>query len=239
MKRLFTILLLVLPGLLCLAQGEDIINDPMAARRPVPSFHAIEVNAGIDIYLSQGAEDALVLSAANRGERDHIRAEVKDGVLYLTFQGKRNGSAWKNGHLRAYISCRDLSMLKASAGSDVIVKGGLRVDQLELQLSGGSDFVGSVEAEKFFIRQSGGSDVRVKGKVQNLKVEGSGGSDFLGKELEATYAIIEMSGGSDARLSVTKEIYADASGGSDIHYTGNPVIRHKSASGAGKIRANR
>jgi hypothetical protein len=69
----------------------------------------------------------------------------------------------------------------------------------------------------------------------NVKIDASGGSDFNGFELTAEYAIIQTSGGSDAAITVTKEMAAEASGGSDINYKGNPVIKYKSASGGGSV----
>jgi hypothetical protein len=71
--------------------------------------------------------------------------------------------------------------------------------------------------------------------VVNLRVDGSGGSDFKGSGLAAEYAIIQVSGGSDATLTVTKELAAEATGGSDINYYGNPVIKYKSATGGGSV----
>jgi hypothetical protein len=106
-----------------------------------------------------------------------------------------------------------------------------------MDLSGGSDFNGQVTATNLTIDQSGGSDTHIKGKAVNLRVEASGGSDFNGYELTAEYAIFKASGGSDAEITVTKELAAEASGGSDVSYKGSPVIKYKSSSGGSSVKS--
>ena len=69
----------------------------------------------------------------------------------------------------------------------------------------------------------------------DAKIVASGGSDFRGYDLIAENAIIQTSGGSDASITVTKEMAAMASGGSDVKYKGNPVVKYKSANGGGSV----
>jgi hypothetical protein len=157
---------------------------------------------------------------------------VENGVLRIYLD---QGWNWKFKKLRAYVSVKEITKLRASGGSDIIVKDSLRCDKLNIVLSGGSDFAGKVTANFLTVEQSGGSDVNIKGHVVNAKLGASGGSDFKGYELIADYAIIQTSGGSDASITVLKEMAATASGGSGVHYKGNPVVKYRSASGGASI----
>ena len=207
-----------------------------AQARSVGSFHAIKVEDGVDLYLTQGNQEAVAVSASNEEYRDNIVTKVENGVLRI-YYGERSGFSitWKNRKLKAYISAKALDEIKASGGSDVIIQGTLTATKLNFDLSGGSDFIGDVKSTELEIEQSGGSDVSISGTATNLKVSGSGGSDFNGYKLVADYVVIHVSGGSDAQLMVNKELYAEASGGSDIDYKGNPDIRHKSSSGGSSV----
>lgn len=214
---------------------EKVIYDANAEKRAVAGFHSIRVSNGIDVYITQSAKEGVVVSATEVSHREKIKTVVENGELKIYFDQGWGGWNWKNRKLKAYIAVKSLKAIKASGGSDVIVQGVLNTAQLAMHFSGGSDFNGKVSVTDLTIDQSGGSDVRIKGNAVNVKVEASGGSDFKGYDLIAAYAILQASGGSDAELTVTKEIAAEASGGSDINYKGNPVVKYKSASGGGSV----
>jgi hypothetical protein len=234
MYKAVTMPILLLISCLACAQ-EKVIYDANAQKRSVASFQRIRVSDGIDLYLSQGTEEEVVVSAAEASYRDKIRTVVEDGELKIDYDQSIMGWNWNTRKLKAYVAVKSLKAIRATGGSDVIIQGVLNGDQLSLKLSGGSDFTGAVAVTDLTIDQSGGSDVRIKGRAVNVKVEASGGSDFKGYELAAEYAIIDVSGGSDATISVSKEMAAEASGGSDINYKGNPVIKYKSESGGGSV----
>lgn len=207
-----------------------VINDANAQPRSVSGFSSIDVSDGIDVYLTQGNEETVVVSASSKEYVDKITTRVENGVLKIYF-GRESGISitWRDRKLKAYISVKTLESIDASAGSDVIVKGTLTLNKLKMDLSGGSDFVGNVKINELVVEMSGGSDVRLSGSATNVKIDASGGSDFSGYALAADYVVIDASGGSDAEISVSKELYAEATGGSDIDYKGSPVIKHSSS----------
>jgi hypothetical protein len=211
---------------------EKTFYDANAEKRTVGSFQTIKVFDGIDLYIMQGTEEGVVVSATEIAQRDKMKTVVENGELKISLEGGWN---WKNRKLKAYVSVKSLEKLRASGGSDIIVQGELKADKLSLVLTGGSDFKGQVAVKDLTIDQSGGSDVSIKGNAVNVKIDASGGSDFKGFDLVAEYAIIQASGGSDAAITVNKEMAAEASGGSDVNYKGSPVIKYKSASGGGSV----
>jgi hypothetical protein len=234
MSKILMAPILLLISSLAFAQ-EKVIYDANAEKRSVGSFQTVRISDGIDLYLTGGNEDGVVVSAKEVADRNKIMTVVEDGELKIYFDRGLMGWNWKNLKLKAYVAVKSLKGVKASGGCDVFVQGTLNSTDLSMKLSGGSDFTGNVAVTNLAIEQSGGSDVRIKGNVVNLKVDAGGGSDFKGAGLSAEYAIIMVSGGSDATLTVTKELAAEASGGSDVNYYGNPVIKYKSASGGGSV----
>ncbi|HEX4849758.1 MAG TPA: head GIN domain-containing protein [Puia sp.] len=236
MRKLLCLLAFAGIGLLSYAQNSNVIKDNNAQVRNVKGFHAIHVSNGIDLYLSQGNE-AVAVSASNTDYRDKIKTEVEDGVLkiYIEHDGMHFNFGWHNAKLKAYVSVATLDQLEASGGSDVYLQGSIKTNKLEVGLSGGSDMKGSLEVADLSINQSGGSDVDIKGKVTNLDIEASGGSDFNGYDLVTDNCRISASGGSDTHVTVNKELSANASGGSDIFYKGQGVIKNMKSSGSSSI----
>ena len=227
MRKAILILFALLINYLSFSQ--DIINDANAEKRTVESFHGIHVASGIDLYLVQGNEQSVAVSAANTRYRDKITTNVKDGVLEIKYDDADITISLRNRKLKAYVSVTTIDELRASGGSDVDIKSGLKAENLQLSLSGGSDFKGAIQAARLVVRISGGSDVHISGKVTDLSVRASGGSDFTGYDLVAEKVYIKASGGSDAGLTVNRELSVEASGGSDVYYKGNGVITHMNA----------
>jgi hypothetical protein len=213
------------------------INDANAQSRTVTGFHAIKISHGIDLYLSQGNDEAVAVSASSTNYRDKIKTEVENGVLKIYLENE-HGFSWSTGNhkLKAYVSFKMLDELTASGGSDVFFESEIAVPKLAISLSGGSDLTkGSVKINDLSLNQSGGSDVNISGTVTNLKVVASGGSDLKAYDLVTDICDVQASGGSDTHITVNKELNINASGGSDVHYKGTGVVRELRSSGSSSV----
>lgn len=236
MKKLFSIVCLLCVA--AFAKAQKVINDPNVQVRTVSgTFSGVSVSGGIDLFLSYG-DEAVAVSAERTEHRDRIKTEIVNGTLRIWYESKTGitlniGDAKK---LRAYVSYKTLKSLDASGGSDVTVDGTIKSAELRLGLSGGSDFKGKVEVENLKVNQSGGSDINISGRTTALSVDASGGSDFNGYDLTTEICDLEASGGSDIEVTANKELSAQASGASDIHYRGKPSVKKAQASGASEVK---
>lgn len=232
MKKLAFTAILLSTVSFCLAQKT--VYDPNAILREVKGFHAIKVSDGIDLIISQG-EEAVAVSASEEKLVERIKTVVNNGVLHISFDEPGRLSWNTNRKLKAYISYKTLNALSASGGCDVTIEGSLKTNELNLGISGGSDFRGKIEVDHFNIDQSGGSDVDVSGTAKEVSINASGGSDFNGYHLVTDICSIEASGGSDVEITVNKELTARASGASDISYRGSASIKESKTSGASSV----
>jgi Putative auto-transporter adhesin, head GIN domain len=235
MKKIFLSVLLVSATAFAIAQ-KTIVNDANAEKRNVSGFNAIRVSNAIDLYLTQGDEDGVAVSATETKYRDRIKTEVKDGTLKIWYDNE--GFSWTHGNkkMRAYVSFKNISKLHASGASDVFVNGTLKAADLELELSGASDFKGALDIANLKAHISGASDITATGKVGSLRIDASGASDFKGYDLTAQTCEAEATGASDIKITVDKELTASASGASDIIIKGNAVIKKMSNSGASSVK---
>ena len=236
MKNFTLLSVFTLAGVMAVAQNPKVITDPNAQKRTVSSFHGIAIQSGIDLYLNQGGDEAVAVSASDPEYRDRIITEVEDGILHIRLDDKSHWNwGWGNRKLKAYVSCKVLDQLKASGGSDVYIDEAIKSQKLELHLSGGSDLHGKLQVGELTVGQSGGADVFISGSASQLDVHVSGGSDFHGYDLTVDDCHAQASGGSDVYVTVNKELDAIASGGSDIHYKGNGTVRETHTSGSGSV----
>ena len=196
-------------------------------------FRKIEISHGLDLYLTQGP--AKVVVKADDNLQDMIIVEKIGNTLKLKVA---KGSIRKAEAMDVYVSVQQLEAISASGGSDVYSEEKLQLDKFTINASGGSDLKLELDANELYCDLSGGSDTELRGSVTMLKVNASGGSDFEAKKLTAEKCKLRTSGGSDSWVHVTGEIDVEASGSSDVHYTGRPKVLHQRASGAADIHAN-
>lgn len=216
--------------------AQQVISDANAQQRNISSFHAIKVSHAIDLYISQGNEEGVAVSAKNDEYRDKIKTAVENGVLKIWYD--EDSKFWKNSgskNLKAYISFKTLNNLTASGASDVQFVSKIKVNDLTINLGGASDLKGFVEASSLKIDLSGASDMTISGSASNLTIEASGASDFKGFDLQTENCTVKANGASSVKITVSKEINAQASGASEVHFRGSGVIKDLKTSGASNV----
>ena len=212
------------------------VEDPNVTLRTLSEeFHEVHVSNAFRLYLSQSDETALAVSAEDAETIGRIKTEVKNGVLYIGFDGQQKWYG-RSKKPTAYLSFRQLSRIKGSGATQIISEGNIRADQLDIDLSGASDFTASVQAARLSIDLSGASDIKLRGRVDSLFLKSSGASDLKAYDLEAAFASVNVSGASDSKIFVTQELKARASGASSIKYKGGARITDMENSGASSIK---
>ncbi len=223
--------------LVSMGQEKVVVNDPLAQVREVGSFSEISVSGGIDLYLSPDEKETVVVSAKSEEYRDRIVTKVSGNRLEIYFNDKGR-MRWPDMRLKVYVSFRQLKKLSASGSSDVFVNGIIRADELEIKISGASDFNAAIDVNSLHLRQSGSSDSKISGRAAFLDIDISGASDVKAFDLRSDVCNAKASGASDISITVNKEISAEASGSSDISYRGSGVTKNVRTSGSSSLRKN-
>ena len=148
--------------------AQTVINDKNVEERNVPSFSAIKVSGGIEVYLSQADNEALAVSASDEETRNDIKTEVKNGVLNIWFDGGKIRFN-SNRNLRAYISFKTLQSLEASGACEFIVNDIFKAHDIRIKLSGACDMKGKIDFDNLQLDMSGASTFKAGGYVRNLK----------------------------------------------------------------------
>lgn len=236
MKNFTLATVFVLAGAVAFGQNPKVINDPNAQKRVVGDFHGIKVSGGIELYLTQGDEEAVAVSASDPELRDRLRTEVKDGILHIYLDDQWWHWGWSgNLKLKAYVSCKTLDQLRGAGGANIHVDQSIRSERLDVHLSGGGQMHGKFEAGQMTAGVSGGGELYLSGTTGMLDVRVSGGGGFHGYELAADSCEAHVSGGGDVFITVNKSLDATVHGGGDIRYKGNASIRETRTSGGGNI----
>ena len=235
MKKTFFAIVAIMISCAAFAQGKT-YNDPHAEVRNVKNFHAIKVSTGIHLYLTQGNEEAVAVSASEKEYRDRIKTEVTDnGVLKIYYDNKWNEWNSDGKELKAYVSCKMLDALRGSAGAHVDVDGTIHSNKLSIDFSSGASFKGSVTVTDLTAETSSGAHSTISGTASNIKTEASSGSHLDADDLQADIAEADASSGGHIELNVSKELSASASSGGHVHYKGNATIKDINTSSGGAV----
>ena len=235
MKKLQVMLMAMLVSASLFAQT---INDPNAEPRKVGSFHAIRVSNAFEVYISQGGEDAVAISASKPEYKEKIITKVENGVLIIRFEDDKkfwNSLRGDRQRLKAYISIKKIDKLDVSGACDVFFEQGLSAEELVVHLSGASNMKGKIDAKKLSVDISGASDGTISGNAADLKVVASGASDFKGFDMVTNYCDAKATGASSVNITVNKELSAHASGASSVRFKGEGLIRDIKTSGASNV----
>lgn len=242
------------------AVAQNVVYDANAQVRQVGPFNKIRVSSAITLYLSQGKQEAVAVSAGDEKYTERIKTEVRNGVLNIYVEnGAWNNWNWGNRSLKAYVTIDEIKGLDASGASTVRVTDGLNVNDFDLQLSGAStlkiqgginsnggkldievngasNMTTAIKAGEVKFNLSGASQVNLEGSAGGLNVEVSGASDFKGYGFAVENCRVEASGASSVNITVNKKLDAQASGASSVGYKGDAVITNLDVSGASNVK---
>ena len=240
MKKWSLLVCGMLLSILLSAQNETIVADKDAEVRDLKDFHGVKVAGNIDLYISQGPEEVVAVSASSQEVKDDIITEVRDGILSV--HPKKGSNWWKMGwntigkKIRVYVAARNIDYINSAGSGNVYGSGEIKTDKLTLVVSGSGNVDGFVRTEELSVDQSGSSNIRLKGisKTSNFVMSGSG--NLYSYDLVTEISDIDISGSGNVELTSNKEVSAKISGSGNIRIKGNAGFRNVSTSGSGKIR---
>jgi len=200
--------------------------------RPVTEdFDRVRGSAGLDVYLTEGSENKIVVEADDN-LMDIIETEIHNGKLHVTTTKSIGRSKSKKVH----ITYTKLSSIEASSGADVIGNSVVKNESLTLESSSGADLQVEVIAKEVFADASSGSDLRVSGRATRLRADASSGSDIKAKDLEVLTCIADASSGADITVNVKESLTVEASSGGDVKYYGDPAAVSARDGYSGNVR---
>lgn len=202
----------------------------------IGDFESIDVSHAFEIVFSPQVAEGTAELTAPVNLFDCIGSEVDDdGCLNVEYiRNVRLGSGIANPVLRLS-SAEKFSSIDMTGATKVSSEDTLRLEDLEIEVSGASGIELALMADKLYIRTSGASGAVLEGSCKELGIKVSGASKTDAQSLKADYCDVECSGASKISVWCGKEIVLDCSGASKIDIYGPGVIAKQSVSGASSI----
>ncbi|MCF6308476.1 MAG: DUF2807 domain-containing protein [Flavobacteriaceae bacterium] len=200
-------------------------------RNVTADFDKVRGSSGIDVYLTKGTENKIVVEA-DENLQDIIETNISNGKLTIRTSQNIGWAKAKKVHV-TYVS---LTSIEASSGADVIGNSVIRSENLSLNASSGSDLEVEVFSKNITAESSSGADLNVSGKANYLDASASSGSDLNAKKLQVVTCSAKASSGASISVNVKDKLNAKASSGGDVKYYGDPVSVTKKDGHSGSIR---
>jgi hypothetical protein len=230
--------LFLITGFVIAALGQKTINDPNAQKRAVSDYHGVAVSGSIELFLTQGNEESVVISADDTKWRDKVVTEVRDGILHIYLDSKNRLQFDWSLHpkrLRAYVSVKDIDYLSSSGSGKTHIEDGLKAEKLKVDISGSGNVDGKLLVKDLNLGLSGSANADLSGNAENSDLHISGSGNIRSYDFTTAFCKASISGSGNVRITVTKELSAHISGSGNVSIKGDGLIRDYSASGSGKF----
>ncbi|MEO9570556.1 MAG: head GIN domain-containing protein [Polaribacter sp.] len=199
-------------------------------RKTSSKFSGIKVSTGIDLYVTQGAKNKIIVEA-DENLHDIIMTEVEDGILKVYSEK----SIWRAKARKVHVTIKNLNSIKATSGSDVYGKGIIKTDEISIAATSGADIKITVDATSVETSSTSGSDIRVSGISTNHASSATSGASIDAYDLESKNVIAKATSGADINVFASEKLEAKATSGGDIDFKGNPKSVNKKSSSGGSI----
>jgi len=186
--------------------------------RPVSGFTALGLSAPIQVELTLGDRESVVLEG-DEALLAKVETVVEGNSLKIRNR-KRDESDWSLGwtrkSLRARIVAKRIDAIAISGSGDVHAR----------ELSGDS----------LAIAISGSGDVAIdSGKVASLSVRIAGSGDVKLAKVDAQSVSVSISGSGDALVWARQSLAVKVAGSGDVSYYGDPAVS-SSIAGSGTVK---
>jgi hypothetical protein len=199
-------------------------------RTVTEDFNEVRGSAGLDVYLTQGAENKIVVEA-DENLLEYIETNIEEGKLHVTTSENIGRSKAK----KVYVTFKAINSVEASSGADVVVNSVLKSQNISLKSSSGANLKVEVFTQELIAKTSSGADLEVSGKASSLNADASSGSELDAKELLVINCNAESSSGAEVTVNVKEKLETNVSSGGDINYYGNPVSVNSNKSHSGSV----
>ncbi|HEX5171375.1 MAG TPA: head GIN domain-containing protein [Cyclobacteriaceae bacterium] len=201
--------------------------------RKVGSFLGIGAAEGIDVFLKKGDQTSVRVETEGSTSPSDIITEVSGTYLKIHV---RDASRLRNVHAKVYVTYTTLEKLSVSSAANVYSQGVIKTQSLQIGCSSAGSAELELEVGELEVNVSSAGDLSLKGRAGEINIDVSSAGEMDAYDLDADVVHVSASSGGSAKVSVLKELNAQASSGADIRFKGNPSKSRTDSSSGGSVK---
>ncbi|WP_026463577.1 head GIN domain-containing protein [Adhaeribacter aquaticus] len=206
--------------------GEGVIK---TESREVEAFSEIELETNATVYVTEGAETKVQVSAF--GNLQPFVQTIVNGKT-LIIDNKR--SFRSEDQITIYITVPSVEKLTVRGAGKVISQGVLGTDHLALKVTGSGEIKVAADAETIKSDVDGSGTIEVAGHAYSQEVNISGSGKLLSYELLTEASQVQIGGSGNAFAQVAKKLDVKITGSGEVKYKGQPTV-DTNITGTGRV----
>lgn len=198
--------------------------------RSVGEFDQIEVERGINVYVTQGSPTKVVV--------------IADSNLHEIIETRRHGkellvSAYENikwaKEKKVVITVENIYSIKCSSGANFYSENKFITTSLDIKASSGANIKVELETKNLKADASSGANIYLSGNSEEAEIEASSGANIKSAELMVVNCKMRASSGANVSANVRGKLEAKASSGGNVSYFGTPETTNIEKSSGGNV----
>jgi len=212
----------------------DINMEGQTITYDMEGFRSIQIASVFNAEIVQD-DDWEVILKGDEDDLDDVMIKMQNDNLEVDFN--RDLSKWDKDREEIYIYLRlpELESLELRGTAKAIVKG-FEQNLMQIDLSGASSAEMDINVDDADIDLDGMSKLRLYGNGDVMDINITGASSLDASEYRVNSATIDASGLSHVKVYALELLEIDAAGGSEIRYSGDPVIQSERTTGSRIIK---
>lgn len=190
-------------------------------------FDRLDMGNAFDIRVQQG-RDFQIRVRGDKVDVDDLVVSVRGGELQVYYRHNRSNRY----PMYVDVTMPTLAGVDFSGASTSTINGFSNQQEVDLRLSGASRSTVNIGSKYLNIDLSGASTLDLVGNSFRIDSEVSGASLFNAFGLNCEEGLVDVSGASRAKVNVSRELRAIASGASSIRYRGSAQVTVSASGGS-------
>ncbi len=200
--------------------------------RSISSFRSVKVSQAIDVYLKKGDKESARVEATGVDLHD-VATDIEGSSLRI----RMRDSKWRTKvNVKVYVTYVNLEKITVSSAASVFSEEPIKSTRLDISASSAGSVEITTEAGDISVDTSSAGEVVLEGKASHLQIEASSAGSVDAYSLESESVVAEVSSAGSVKISVSRELEANASSAGSIRYRGNPTRTNTHSSSGGSVK---
>jgi len=201
--------------------------------RNVSSFDRIESNGVINVYLTHGNAEFIVIEA-DKNIIPYVETIVSNSSLKLSTQ--KDVEIKKPTKLNVYVTFKNIDKLELNGVGNVESQNRLNLNDLTIINSGVGNLKLNLDCERLKLDMNAVGNSTLTGRVNNAAIDHNGVGSLKAFDLTTNVMNIQSNGIGNSEVSSNNEIYINLNGMGNVSYKGNAVVKELNKNGFGNVK---
>lgn len=217
------------------SKAQEITGDGNVVKetRNIGSFSEITTEGVVNVFLSQGSTESVVIEA-DQNLIPYIITKSDGNKLVIRTKDKIEieGSTKMN----VYVTLKNITKLENNNVGKLETVNQLKLNSLKIDDSSVGSTKLDLKCSDLIVDFNSVGNLTLKGEITNVSIDHNGVGNVNAEDLSADIVKIDNNGVGNAEVNSNKELYMNLNGVGNISYKGNGVIKEININGMGKVK---